>query len=78
MIRQGLLLRSPSSSQRLQPLLKEKTGSKMVPGGERRERNPARAKTQSFGEVAGGTAAGCGGLLLLSMHGDKPSCFSRL
>ncbi|XP_011005858.1 PREDICTED: uncharacterized protein LOC105112014 [Populus euphratica] len=59
MIGQGLLLRSPSSSQRLQPSLKEKTVSKMVPGGERRERNPARAKRQSFGEVAGGTAAGC-------------------
>jgi hypothetical protein len=31
----------------------------MVPTGEGREKNLARTKTQSFGEVAGGTAAGC-------------------
>ncbi|KAH8497911.1 hypothetical protein H0E87_016991 [Populus deltoides] len=52
MTRQGILLRSPSSNRRMQPLLTETTGSKMVPTGEGREKNLARTKTQSFGEVA--------------------------
>ncbi|KAJ6368977.1 hypothetical protein OIU78_001362 [Salix suchowensis] len=70
MIRHGLLLRSPSSSRRVQPLLKETTGSKMVPGGDRRERNLARAKTRSFGEVAGWYGGGvCGGVGLSREEG---------
>ncbi|KAJ6671682.1 hypothetical protein OIU85_015426 [Salix viminalis] len=59
MTTQGLLLRSPSSNRRMQPLLTETTGPKTVPTGEGREKSLVRTKKQSFGEVAGGTAAVC-------------------
>ncbi|CAK7329257.1 unnamed protein product [Dovyalis caffra] len=43
----------------MQPLLTETTGSKTIQRGEGREKNSERTKTHSFGEMAGGTAAGC-------------------
>jgi len=83
MTRQGILLRSPSSNRRMQPLLTETTGSKMVPTGEGREKNLARTKTQSFGEVAGGTAAVCCccpctviNLLVLAVY-KVPACLCK-
>nr|TKR66190.1 uncharacterized protein D5086_0000314320 [Populus alba] len=83
MTHQGHLLRSPSSNRRMQPLLTEATGSKIVPTGEGREKNLGRTKKQSFGEVAGGTAAVCCccpctviNLLVLAVY-KVPACLCK-
>ncbi|KAL3580954.1 hypothetical protein D5086_018789 [Populus alba] len=67
----------------MQPLLTEATGSKIVPTGEGREKNLGRTKKQSFGEVAGGTAAVCCccpctviNLLVLAVY-KVPACLCK-